>query len=57
MSTTLPAGVEIDAPISSAYAQILTPEAIAFVVGLQRAHNARRKELLAARAVRQTALD
>ena len=57
MSTTLPAGVQISAPISAAYAQILTPEAIAFIVGLQRAHNARRKELLAARATRQTALD
>jgi len=57
MSTTLPAGVEISAPISSPYAEILTAEAIAFIVGLQRKHNARRKELLAARAVRQAALD
>src|SRR5580704_7987727 len=57
MSTTLPAGVQINAPITSAHAEILTPEAIAFIVGLQRAHNARRKELLAARTVRQAALD
>ena len=57
MSNTLPAGVQINAPISASYAEILTPEAIAFIVGLQRKHNARRKELLAARAVRQTALD
>ena len=39
------------------YAAILTPEAVAFVVGLQRAFNARRKELLAARVVRQARLD
>jgi malate synthase len=57
MPTTLPDGVQISAPITPAYAEILTPEAIAFLVGLQRAHNARRLELLAARAVRQAALD
>jgi len=57
MSTTLPAAVEISAPIPPAYAEILTPEAIAFIVGLQRSFNARRKTLLAARTVRQAALD
>src|ERR1035441_10801638 len=57
MSTSLPNGVQLNAPISPKYAEILTPEAIAFIVGLQRKHNARRKELLAARAVRQAALD
>jgi malate synthase len=57
MPTNPPAGVEFAAPISPAFAEILTPEAIAFVVGLQRAHNTRRKQLLAARATRQAALD
>jgi malate synthase len=57
MSNTLPAGVQISAPISAAYAEILTPEAITFIVRLQRAHNPRRKELLAARATRQAAID
>src|ERR1035441_4532594 len=57
MPTTLPAGVEINAPISAAHANILSPEAIAFIVRLQRSFNARRKQLLAARAVRQAALD
>src|SRR5450631_456267 len=57
MATNLPAGVEINAPISARFAEILTPEAIAFIVGLQRKHNARRKELLAARVTRQAALD
>ena len=50
-------GVEIVAPVSARYAEILTPEAVAFVVALQRAFNGRRKELLAARAARQKRLD
>jgi len=50
-------GVKIAAPVSARYAEILTPEAVAFVVGLQRAFNGRRKELLAARAARQKRLD
>src|SRR6202522_1558493 len=49
--------VEFAAPIFAHYAEILTPEAVAFLVSLQRAHNARRKELLAARVTRQAALD
>jgi malate synthase len=51
------AGVEFRAPVMERYRAVLTPEAVAFVVGLQRAFNARRKELLAARVVRQTRLD
>ncbi len=50
-------GVEFRAPISGTYAGILTPEAVAFLVDLQRTFNARRKELLAARAERQKLLD
>src|ERR1035441_5029406 len=57
MSTTLPAGVTFAAPIAPRYAQILSPDAIAFIVRLQRSFNARRKQLLTARAVRQAALD
>src|ERR1017187_5931639 len=57
MSTNLPAGVAINAPVTSSYARILTPEAIEFIAGLQRAFNPRRKQLLAARAVRQAAID
>jgi len=49
--------VEFKAPVSARYAEILTPEAVAFVVGLQRAFNGRRKELLAARGARQKRLD
>jgi malate synthase len=50
-------GVEFRAPVTERYAEILTPEAVAFVVGLQRAFNGRRKELLAARVARQARLD
>jgi malate synthase len=58
MSTTIHlSGVEILAPVSESYAAILTPEAVAFIVGLQRTFNARRKELLDARQVRQKKLD
>jgi malate synthase len=50
-------GVEFHAPVTERYAEILTQEAVAFVAGLQRAFNARRKELLAARVERQAKLD
>ena len=50
-------GVTFTAPISPAHATILTPEAVAFLAGLHRAFNSRRKELLAARVARQAALD
>src|SRR5580704_7217627 len=50
-------GVEVLAPVREQAAEVLTPEAMDFVVGLQRAFNARRKELLAARVVRQKRLD
>src|SRR5580704_10550870 len=50
-------GVEFRAPITEAYASILTPEAVAFLVDLQRTFGGRRKELLSARADRQKLLD
>jgi malate synthase len=49
--------VEFLAPATGRYAEILTPEAVAFVVGLQQTFNKRRKELLEARAARQKRLD
>jgi malate synthase len=55
-SISLP-GVEFLAPIPDSYAEILTPEAVAFVVDLQRAFNKRRKDLLAARQERQKRID
>src|SRR6201996_4568206 len=49
--------VEFRVPATGRYAEILTPEAVAFVVGVQRTFNEQRKELLAARAERQKRLD
>jgi malate synthase len=50
-------GVEFHAPITDTYAEILTPEAIAFVVDLHRTFNQRRKDLLTARHERQKRID
>src|ERR1700744_2913161 len=49
--------VEFAVPTTGRFAEILTPEAVAFVVGLQRTFNEQRKELLEARAARQKRLD
>jgi len=50
-------GLILLAPIEESYQSILTPEALAFVVKLQRTFNKRRLELLAARVERQKAID
>jgi malate synthase len=50
-------GVEIFAPITENHADVLSPEAIDFIVDLQRTFNMRRKELLNAREERQRRLD
>jgi malate synthase len=52
-----PEGMEITGKFSPEFAEILTPEALAFVAALQRKHNARRKELLQKRVERQKRLD
>jgi malate synthase len=52
-----PAGVAIAAPVTAEYAEILTPEALAFLAMLHRQFDARRLELLARRAARQAELD
>ena len=46
-------GVRITGAMLPHFAEILTPEAIAFVVALQRTFNGRRKELLERRLRRQ----
>ena len=58
-STTQVQGLElqINAPVSPAYAEILTPEAQRFVASLAAQFDARRKDLLARRQVRQTEID
>jgi malate synthase len=53
----LPAGIEITGQITPAFAEILTPEALAFVAKLHRAFEPRRQELLAKRAARQKEFD
>ena len=50
-------GIEITAPVSPAFAEILTPEALLFVAKLQRGFGVRREELLTARAARQQEWD
>ncbi len=50
-------GIEILAPVTPDFAQIITPEAVAFVAKLHRALDARRHELLARRKTRQAELD
>src|SRR5438552_18908963 len=49
--------VKFVGPATGRYAEILTPEAVEFVLGLQRTFNEQRKELLAARVERQKSLD
>ncbi len=49
--------VEVRAPVSDAYAEILTPDALRFVAKLTRAFNPRRKELLRRREERQARLN
>lgn len=55
--TEMVAGVEFRAPVSERFGAILTPEAVAFAVGLERRFGGRRRELLARRAARQVRLD
>jgi malate synthase len=50
-------GIEIKAPITPEFAQILTPEAMNFVAKLSRAFEGRREELLARRVQRQAEID
>lgn len=50
-------GVEVQAAVSPAFSEILTPEAFAFVAGLQRSFRERRRDLLRRRDERQTAID
>lgn len=54
---SLPIGVELRAPMSSAFAEILTFEALGFVARLEREFRATRHELLAKRIERQAAID
>src|SRR5882672_7229992 len=48
-------GVEVLGRITPEYADILTPQALAFLAELSRRFEPRRRELMAARALRQAA--
>ncbi len=50
-------GIQIIGRITPEYAQILTPDAVAFAANLQREFGARRAELLSRRAARQAQFD
>ena len=52
-----PKGVEVHAPVSSEFEEILTPDALSFVATLHRKFNGRRLELLDARTERQKKFD
>jgi malate synthase len=57
MSQSFPPGVQITGSISPQFAQILTPQALAFVAKLVRQFASPRQQLLAARAARQKEFD
>jgi malate synthase len=57
MTDKYPGGIEVHGRVTPDYAQILTPEAMAFVATLHRAFEPRRQELLARRAARQKEFD
>lgn len=50
-------GIEIRGEMTPEFAEILTPEALAFIAALQRTFNGRRLDLLQRRVARQQALD
>ncbi len=54
---TLPQGIELTAAIPADAQDILSPEALEFVAGLERLTRATRKQLLAARQARQSRID
>src|SRR5437762_1174932 len=56
-TTQVPTGVQLLGVVTPAFAEILTPDALAFVVKLQRAFGNRREECLQRRQDRQAALD
>jgi malate synthase len=50
-------GIDVLTTVDDRYAEIVTPEAIRFVAGLQRVFNARRRNLLVKRKKRQKSFD
>ena len=56
-SVALPRGVEIPTPVPPRYAEILTPESLAFCASLERRFRKTRKSLLAQRVLVQARID
>ncbi len=56
-SFKIPDGVEITAPYTQQVDEVLSPDALKFIVALQREFNARRRELLKKRVARQAEID
>jgi malate synthase len=52
-----PEGIVIHGPMTPEYAEILTDDALSFLAQLHRSFDARRRDLLATRAVRQKEID
>jgi malate synthase len=52
-----PEGIVIHGPMTPEYAEILTDDALSFLAQLHRSFDARRRDLLAARAIRQKEID
>jgi len=57
MQSTIPAGLQFTAEITPQFAEILTPDALAFVATLEREFRAHRDEALRARQDRQSRFD
>src|ERR1700730_7002008 len=57
IAAKLSPGVQVLGEITPAFAEVLTPDALTFVAGLQRAFGERREECLHRRQERQTRLD
>ena len=57
MSTVEVEGVEVRGPVEGRHAEVVTPEALEFVAGLQRRFNPRRVELLERRRAREAELE
>jgi malate synthase len=55
--TVMPKGIELTEALTPEFAEILTPDALAFAAKLSRAFEARRQQLLAARVERARRLD
>ncbi len=55
--SSIPAGMQVLAPITTEYAQIFTGDALTFLAKLHRGFNAHRIALLARRTMRQTEID